>query len=63
MMNGIDAQHLQTVHKLNIKMDLSLEQNKSGNIIDFTLSGEFPRTTFREKIARKHTWVIIMNTP
>lgn len=53
MMNGIDAQHLQTVHKLNIKMDLSLQENKSGNIIDFTLSGEFPQTTFREKIARK----------
>ena len=52
MMNGIDAQHLQTVHKLNIKMDLSLEEKKSGNIIDFTLSGEFPQTTFREKIAR-----------
>jgi len=53
MMNGIDAQHLQTVHKLNIKMDLSLQENKSGNIIDFTLSGEFPRTTFREKVARR----------
>ncbi|MEM9923648.1 MAG: aromatic ring-hydroxylating dioxygenase subunit alpha, partial [Cyanobacteria bacterium P01_D01_bin.50] len=53
MMNGIDAQHLQTVHKLNIKMDLSLQENKSGNTIDFTLSGEFPRTTFREKVARR----------
>lgn len=53
MMNGIDAQHLQTVHKLNIKMDLSLQQNESGNTIDFTLSGEFPQTTFRERIAIK----------
>ncbi len=53
MMNGIDAQHLQTVHKLNIKMNLSLQSNKSGNMIDFTLSGEFPQTTFREKIARR----------
>lgn len=53
MMNGIDAQHLQTVHKLNIKMDLSLQENISGNTIDFTLSGEFPRTTFREKVARR----------
>ncbi|MEO1427463.1 MAG: aromatic ring-hydroxylating dioxygenase subunit alpha [Cyanobacteria bacterium J06633_8] len=53
MMNGIDAQHLQTVHKLNIKMDLFLDKNQSGNIIDFTLAGEFPKTTFREKIARK----------
>ena len=53
MMNGIDAQHLQTVHKLNIKMDLSLQENKSGNTMDFTLSGEFPRTTFREQVARR----------
>jgi phenylpropionate dioxygenase-like ring-hydroxylating dioxygenase large terminal subunit len=53
MMNGIDAQHLQTVHKLNIKMNLSLQQNESGTIIDFTLSGEFPCTTTRERLARK----------
>jgi nitrite reductase/ring-hydroxylating ferredoxin subunit len=53
MMNGIDAQHLQTVHKLNIHMNLSLQQNTSGTIIDFTLSGEFPQTTFRERIGRK----------
>lgn len=53
MMNGIDAQHLQTVHKLSIKMDLSLQENTAGNIIDFTLSGEFPHTTSRETLARK----------
>ncbi len=53
MMNGIDAQHLRTVHKINIEMDLKLQQNSTGNIIDFTLSGEFPNQTFREKIGRK----------
>jgi nitrite reductase/ring-hydroxylating ferredoxin subunit len=53
MMNGIDAQHLQTVHKLNIKMDLSLQENESGTVVDFTLSGEFPKTTSRERIGRK----------
>ena len=53
MMNGIDAQHLQTVHKLNIKMDLSCQQNESQTIIDFTLSGKFPQTTWRERIAQK----------
>jgi phenylpropionate dioxygenase-like ring-hydroxylating dioxygenase large terminal subunit len=53
MMNGIDAQHLQTVHKLNIQMDLSLQENESGTIIDFTLSGKFPQVTFRERFARK----------
>jgi phenylpropionate dioxygenase-like ring-hydroxylating dioxygenase large terminal subunit len=53
MMNGIDAQHLQTVHKININMELSLQQNQSGSMIDFTLKGEFPSKTFREKIGRK----------
>lgn len=53
MMNGIDAQHLQTVHKLNIKMSLSLHQNQSATVVDFTLRGEFPQTTLRERIGRK----------
>lgn len=53
MMNGIDAQHLQTVHKVNINMNLTLEENESGTLIDFTLSGEFPNTTLRERLARK----------
>lgn len=53
MMNGIDAQHLQTVHQLNVEMSLSLQQNKSGTIIDFTLSGELPNTSFRAQILRR----------
>jgi len=53
MMNGIDAQHLQTVHKLDIEMELSLQQHSSGNIVDFTLKGEIPQTNLRGKIARK----------
>ena len=53
MMNGIDAQHLQTVHKVDIKMELSLNENKSGTLIDFTLKGELPKTTRRERIGGK----------
>lgn len=53
MMNGIDAQHLQTIHKININMDLYLHQNQSETIIDFTLKGEMPKTTLKERIARK----------
>ncbi|WP_254567627.1 Rieske (2Fe-2S) protein [Oscillatoria sp. HE19RPO] len=53
MMNGIDAQHLQTVHKVNINMNLTLQENESGTLMDFTLSGEFPNTTLREQLARK----------
>ena len=51
MMNGIDAQHLQTVHQLNIEMQLDLTPHQSGTVLDFTLSGKFPKTNFREKIA------------
>lgn len=53
MMNGIDAQHLQTVHKLNIEMELALHENGSGTVIDFTLTGEFPQSTARERIGRR----------
>ncbi|MEB3831425.1 aromatic ring-hydroxylating dioxygenase subunit alpha [Phormidium sp. CCY1219] len=53
MMNGIDAQHLRTVHQLNINMNLSLQQNQSGTQIDFTLSGEFPHSTRKERIVRR----------
>jgi phenylpropionate dioxygenase-like ring-hydroxylating dioxygenase large terminal subunit len=53
MMNGIDAQHLQTVHKLDIKMELELQQNATGTVMDFTMRGEFPQTTWRERLAGK----------
>jgi nitrite reductase/ring-hydroxylating ferredoxin subunit len=53
MMNGIDAQHLKTVHHLNVKMHLLLNEKQSDNTIDFTLSGDFPNTNFREKLASK----------
>jgi phenylpropionate dioxygenase-like ring-hydroxylating dioxygenase large terminal subunit len=53
MMNGIDVQHLKTVHHLNVKMDLRLNEKQYENTIDFTLSGHFPNTTFREKLASK----------
>jgi len=53
MMNGIDAQHLRTVHKLNVEMELSLDRNASGNIIDFTMRGEIPDKTWRETLLQK----------
>ena len=53
MMNGIDAQHLQTVHNLDIEMSLSLKENQSGTVVDFTLTGEVPQTTLKERIIRK----------
>ncbi|MGL5065567.1 MAG: Rieske 2Fe-2S domain-containing protein [Microcoleus sp.] len=53
MMNGIDAQHLKTIHHLDIKMDLSLHRNELGTQIDFTMRGNFPQTTFREGLAKR----------
>jgi len=52
MMNGIDAQHLQTVHKLNIEMQLEMQEHDSGTVMDFTLRGEFPQTNRRERLMR-----------
>lgn len=53
MMNGIDAQHLKTIHHLDIKMDLSLYRSELGTQIDFTMRGQFPQTTWRERLGQK----------
>ena len=50
MINGIDVQHLQTVHHLPVELELSLQQ--TGEHIDFTLSGEFLNTNWRERLGR-----------
>ncbi|OUL21122.1 Rieske (2Fe-2S) protein [Nostoc sp. RF31YmG] len=50
MMNGIDAQHLKTIHHLDIKMDLSLYRSELDTQIDFTMRGQFPQTTWRERL-------------
>lgn len=53
MMNGIDVQHLKTIHQLDIQMELSIDQHPSGSQIDFTLWGELPQTTWRERLGRQ----------
>lgn len=53
MMNGIDAQHLKTIHHLDIQMELSLNQNELGTQIDFTMRGQFPKTTWRERLGQR----------
>ncbi|MGB3518670.1 MAG: hypothetical protein WBA43_19595, partial [Elainellaceae cyanobacterium] len=45
--------HLQTVHKLNIKMQLEMQGHDSGTVMDFTLRGEFPQTNRRERLMQK----------
>jgi phenylpropionate dioxygenase-like ring-hydroxylating dioxygenase large terminal subunit len=53
MMNGIDAQHLKTIHHLDIKMELLLDRDESGTQMDFTMRGQFPQTTFRERLGQR----------
>lgn len=51
MINGIDAQHLRTVHGFDIDMEMTISE-PSAEIIDFALSGEFPNRTWRQR------WVV-----
>jgi phenylpropionate dioxygenase-like ring-hydroxylating dioxygenase large terminal subunit len=51
MMNGIDAQHLRTVHGLSIEMQLELTENQPGQI-DFTMSGEVPGNNRKERLVQ-----------
>ncbi len=52
MINGIDPQHLQTVHKIAIDMDLTATEDETQGLVDFTLSGELPAGTLKERAMR-----------
>ncbi len=52
MINGIDPQHLRTVHDIHIDMQLAVDESSAGRIVDYTLSGDFPDTTLRERFGR-----------
>jgi len=52
MINGIDAQHLRTVHGIQIHMDLDLKEKSDEDIMDFTLRGAIPQSNLKEKMAR-----------
>ena len=51
MINGIDPQHLKTVHNIDIEMDLEMKQERK-NHIEITLKGEMPNGNLKEKIGR-----------
>jgi nitrite reductase/ring-hydroxylating ferredoxin subunit len=52
MINGIDPQHLRTVHDLDIDLELELSEEEGRGVIDFTLDGALPAGTLRERIVR-----------
>jgi phenylpropionate dioxygenase-like ring-hydroxylating dioxygenase large terminal subunit len=52
MMNGIDPQHLKTVHDLDIEMSVDIRENEKVNRMDITLTGKIGMGNWREKCAR-----------
>lgn len=51
MINGLDPQHLRTVHNVDIEMNLDME-NTSPGVLDITLAGKLPIGNLKEKVAR-----------
>jgi nitrite reductase/ring-hydroxylating ferredoxin subunit len=52
MINGIDPQHLKTVHGMNVCLELDYREQGNG-VIDFYLSGELPGGTWKERLIRR----------
>ena len=51
-MNGIDVQHLQTVHHLPVSMALALEHDEGGKVIDFTLTGDLAKEGLKSRVGQ-----------
>lgn len=49
MINGIDPQHLKTVHDLNIEMNLEIKQTNKTEI-EIELSGEFSEANLKDRL-------------
>lgn len=45
MINGIDAQHLATVHGIRMGMELEVSEHPQGHLVDYELRGEVPRAS------------------
>jgi phenylpropionate dioxygenase-like ring-hydroxylating dioxygenase large terminal subunit len=52
MINGLDAQHLRTVHDIPIQMSLETREESDGRIIDFKMSGDIPSATPVQRLVR-----------
>jgi phenylpropionate dioxygenase-like ring-hydroxylating dioxygenase large terminal subunit len=53
MINGIDPQHLKTVHSIDIEMDVQLAERESGDLIDIVLTGKIGNKNFKERLVKK----------
>lgn len=52
MINGIDPQHLKTVHNLDIEMKIEIAEPEQGSLMDITLTGKIGSKRLAEKLAR-----------
>jgi nitrite reductase/ring-hydroxylating ferredoxin subunit len=52
MINGIDPQHLKTVHSIDIEMNLDIDESDA-SAIDIELSGDMPASTVGERFIKK----------
>jgi nitrite reductase/ring-hydroxylating ferredoxin subunit len=52
MINGLDPQHLKTVHALDIEMAVEIAEASRGGLIDITLTGKIGAGNLRESLAR-----------
>lgn len=54
MANGIDAQHLRTIHKVRLAAEVEIEEDPDRGLIDYLIQGALPDDTPR---ARAMRWV------
>ncbi len=52
MINGIDPQHLRTVHRLRLDMALTVDQTANGHVQDYILAGEIPGDSVSGRLLR-----------
>jgi len=56
MINGIDPQHLATVHDIHVDMSLDLAEHASGRVIDFVLRGDLDSKLARALIGPRYAY-------
>jgi nitrite reductase/ring-hydroxylating ferredoxin subunit len=50
MVNGIDPQHLRTVHDFEIEMDMDVHGGDAPGLMDYSLVGHLPERVFKERL-------------
>lgn len=52
MINGVDVHHFQTTHQFETKLIVDWQVSASGRAVNCAFTGEFPKTTLRDRLAR-----------